>query len=42
MSWWKVNGGFKVDKMKQYSHHDHTERQYKQQDGNHDLSFQQA
>jgi hypothetical protein len=37
MSWWKVNCGFKVNKMKQYSHHDHTERQYKQQDGNHGL-----
>ena len=37
MSWWKVNCGFKVNKMKQYSHHDHTERQYEQQDGNHGL-----
>jgi hypothetical protein len=35
MSWWKVNRGFKVNNMKQYSHRDHTERDCKQQDGNH-------
>ena len=38
----KVNCGFKVNKMKQYSHGDRTERQCKQQDGNHGLSFRQS
>jgi len=42
MSGWKVNCGFKVNKMKQYSHGDGTERQCKQQDGNHGLSFRQS
>ena len=42
MSGWKVNCGFKVNKMKQYSHRDHTERRCKQQDGNHGLSFRQS
>ena len=41
MSGWKINCAFKVNKMKKYSNGDRTERQGKQQDGNHGLSFQQ-